>query len=108
MIPAMYSMMVMTTAMITRMITTSSALLDVIATELSADTAYMPHRPKPYSGRYGPERKPGLIHFRSGFALEKKRRKNTSMHHPRQLPIKNKKAKINTLFISNTPSPVSA
>ena len=47
MIPAMYSMMVMTTAMITRMIATSSALLGVIATALSADTAYMPHRPKP-------------------------------------------------------------
>ena len=55
--------------------------------------------PKPYNGRYGPVRKPGLIQRRSGFAPEKKRLYTTSRHHPIRLPMKNRKAsKINVLI----------
>ena len=40
------------------------------------------HRPHPYSGKYGPTQKPGLIHLRSGFAEEKAAEQQ--LQHPAQ------------------------
>ena len=61
------------------------------------------HRPKPYSGTYGPVQKPGFIHFRSGLRLEKKRRKISSITQPAVEPTKNKNANARGRFIFALP-----
>ena len=60
---------------------------------------YRMHRPDPYSGTYGPTQKPGLIHFRSGFAPDRNRLYSSSATQPSVEPIKNRYASVKNKFI---------
>ena len=56
--------------------------------------------PAPYMGRYGPFKKPGLIHF----LVLKKRRKNSSITQPPTLPSIYKNARRKNICILPLPS----
>ena len=62
----------------------------------ASDNRNSTHVPKPYIGRHGPARKPGLHHFLSG---AKYLRKKNSSTHPIKLPKKNNSTRIKTIFI---------
>ena len=98
-IPAMYSIAVMLTAMPANSSSFSPAVSTPFFSPTAASTNRI-HRPKPYRGTYGPTQKPGLIHFRSGFAPDRKRRYSSSATQPSVEPIKNRYASVKNKFIS--------